>query len=130
VIEELFAAMPLAQHLGIKLVEAGPDEVTLRIEFSESLSTTAGVLHGGVLMSLADTAGALCAFLNLPPESGTSTIESKTNFFRAVRDGYVDAVARPLHIGRSTIVVQTELTDASARRVAMTTQTQAVLSRR
>ena len=129
-IEELFAAMPLAQHLGIKLVDARPDEVTLRIEFSENLATTAGVLHGGALMSLADTAGALCAFLNLPPESGTSTIESKTNFFRAVRDGHVEAVARPLHIGRSTIVVQTDLRDASGKRVAMTTQTQAVLSKR
>ena len=119
--------MPLARELGIKLVEARPDEVSLRIEFAERLGTTAGVLHGGVLMSLADTAGALCAFLNLPPESGTSTIESKTNFFRAVRDGHVDAVARPLHVGRSTIVVQTELSDASGRRVAMTIQTQAVL---
>lgn len=81
-------------------------------------------------MALADTAGAMCAFLNLPPGSGTSTIESKTNFFRAVRDGHVDAVARPLHIGRSTIVVQTELHDASGRRVAITTQTQAVLPTR
>ena len=122
--------MPLARELGIKLVDARPDEVTLRIEFSERLGTTAGVLHGGVLMSLADTAGALCAFLNLPPESGTSTIESKTNFFRAVRDGHVDAVARPVHIGRSTIVVQSELSDASGKRVAMTIQTQAVLTKR
>jgi uncharacterized protein (TIGR00369 family) len=85
-------------------------------------------MHGGALMSLADTAGATCAFLNLPPGAGTGTIESKTNFFRAVRDGHVDAVARPLHVGRSTIVVQTELQDAAGRRVAIVTQTQAVLS--
>jgi uncharacterized protein (TIGR00369 family) len=123
----VLGAMPLAAELGMRLVEARPDEVTLRLEWSERLCTTGGVLHGGVLMSLADTAGAMCAFLNLPPEAGTSTIESKTNFFRALRDGHVDAVARPLHIGRSTIVVQTELHDASGRRVAITTQTQAVL---
>ena len=125
--EDLLSAMPYGAELGIKIVEARPDEVTLRLEWSEHLCTTAGVLHGGAMMSLADTAGAMCAFLNLPPDAGTSTIESKTNFFRAVRDGHVDAVARPLHIGRSTIVVQTELHDASGRRVAMTTQTQAVL---
>lgn len=125
--DDLFASIPLAAELGIKLVDARPDEVTLRLQWSERLCTTAGVMHGGALMALADTAGAVCAVLNLPPGAGTSTIESKTNFFRAVRDGHVDAVARPLHIGRSTIVVQTELNDASGRRVGMTTQTQAVL---
>jgi len=124
---DVLAGMPLAAELGMKLVDARPDEVTLRVEWSERLCTTGAVMHGGVLMALADTAGAMCAFLNLPPDCGTSTIESKTNFFRAVRDGHVDAVARPLHVGRSTIVVQTELHDASGRRVAITTQTQAVL---
>jgi uncharacterized protein (TIGR00369 family) len=127
---DVLDAMPLAHLLGIRLVDARPDEVTLRLEFSERLCTTGGVLHGGALMSLADTAGALCAFLNLPPGAGTSTIESKTNFFRAIPEGHVDGVARPLHIGRSTIVVQTELNDASGRRVAITTQTQAVLEPR
>ena len=121
------AAMPFAQELRIKLTDARADEVRARIEWSERLCTTGGVMHGGVLMSLADTVAALCAFLNLPPGGRTSTIESKTNFFRAVREGHVDAVARPLHIGRSTIVVQTDLLDASGRRVAQVTQTQAVL---
>jgi uncharacterized protein (TIGR00369 family) len=125
--EELLGAMPFAAELGIKVVDAQPDEVRLRLEWSERLCTTSGVMHGGSMMSLADTAGAICAFLNLPPDSATSTIESKTNFFRAVRDGHVDAVARPLHVGRSTIVVQTDLQDAAGRRVAITMQTQAVL---
>lgn len=125
--DDIFATMPLAAELGIKLVAARPDEVTLRLQWAERLCTTTGVMHGGALMALADTSGAVCAVLNLPPGAGTSTIESKTNFFRAVRDGHVDAVARPLHIGRSTIVVQTDLNDASGRRVAITTQTQAVL---
>lgn len=78
-------------------------------------------------MSLADTVGAVCAFLNLPEGAATSTIESKTNFFRAVREGYVEAAASPLHIGRSVIVVQTDLNDDRGRRVAQVTQTQAVL---
>ena len=128
--DEILNAMPFGAALGLKLVDARPDEVTVRLEWAERLCTTTGVMHGGALMSLADTAGALCAVLNLPPDAGTSTIESKTNFFRAVRDGHVDAVARPLHIGRSTIVVQTDLHDASGRRVAITTQTQAVLGAR
>jgi len=119
--------MPFARELGIELIEARADEVRARIEWSARLCTTAGLLHGGVLMSLADTAGAVCAFLNLPPGSATSTIESKTNFFRPVREGHAEAVARPLHVGRSTMVVQTDVFDASGRRVAQVTQTQAVL---
>jgi uncharacterized protein (TIGR00369 family) len=119
--------MPFARDLGIELVDARAEEVRARIPWSARLCTTGGVLHGGVLMSLADTAGAMCAFLNLPPGATTSTIESKTNFFRAVREGRVEAVARPLHVGRSTVVVQTDLLDASGRRVAQVTQTQAVL---
>jgi uncharacterized protein (TIGR00369 family) len=79
--------------------------------------------------SLADSAGALCAFLNLPEGSaGTTTIESKTNFLRAVHEGHVEAIARPLHAGRTTIVVDTELRDAAGRLVARTTQTQAVIA--
>jgi len=119
--------MPFAQELGIEIVDARAEEVRARLDWCARLCTTGGVLHGGVLMSLADTAGAMCAFLNLPPGGATSTIESKTNFFRAVREGHVEAVARPLHVGRSTIVVQTDVLDASGRRVAQVTQTQAVL---
>jgi uncharacterized protein (TIGR00369 family) len=78
-------------------------------------------------MGLADTLGAICAFLNLPAGAGTTTIESKTNFFRGVLTGHVEAVTRPLHVGRRFIVVQTDVTDAAGKRVAQVTQTQAVL---
>jgi uncharacterized protein (TIGR00369 family) len=59
---------------------------------------------------------------------GTTTIESKTNFFRPVHSGHAEAVAEPLHIGRSTIVVQTDVFGPDGRRAARVTQTQAVLS--
>jgi uncharacterized protein (TIGR00369 family) len=85
------------------------------------------MLHGGALMALADSVGAICAFLNLPTGASTSTIESKTNFFRGVSGGDVVATARPLHVGRRTIVVQSALRDAEDRRVALVTPTQAVL---
>ena len=85
-------------------------------------------MHGGALMGLADSAGGLLAFLNLPEGAGgTATIESKTNFLGAVRSGYVNAVARALHKGKRTIVVDTELYDDDGRLVARVTQTQAVL---
>ena len=122
------ASMPLAELLGIEVVSASADEVLARLPWEERLCTAGGILHGGALMSLADAAGALCAFFNLPEGStGTATIESKTNFFRAVRDGHVVATSRPLHRGRTTIVVETDLHDAAGKHVARVTQTQAVL---
>jgi uncharacterized protein (TIGR00369 family) len=124
---QLRNAMPLAGTLGIELTEASAESVTGRLAWRPELTTVGDVLHGGVLMALADAVGAVCAFLSLPEGAQTSTIESKTNFFRAVRDGHVEATATPLHVGRSTIVVQTDLRDAEGRRVALTTQTQAIL---
>lgn len=127
--DQLIDTMPFARHLGIEVIAASREEVRARLAWAEHLCTSGGVLHGGVLMTLADTSGALCAVLNLPEGAATSTIESKTNFFRAVRDGHVDATSKPLHVGRSTIVVQTDLHDTAGNRVAQVTQTQAVLMR-
>jgi 1,4-dihydroxy-2-naphthoyl-CoA hydrolase len=122
------AAMPFAETLGLEFLAAAPGEVRARLGWAERLCTAGAILHGGALMSLADAAGAYCAFLNLPQGAGgTATIESKSNFFRAVREGHVDATSRPLHVGRTTIVVETDLHDATGKHVARVTQTQAVL---
>ena len=118
--------MPLGATLGIRM-RGGPDAVEATLAWVPELCTAGGILHGGVLMALADSAGAVCAFLNLPPGATTSTIESKTNFFAAVRDGEVLARATPLHRGRTTIVVETDVFDTSGKHVARTTQTQAIL---
>jgi uncharacterized protein (TIGR00369 family) len=88
------------------------------------------VLHGGALMSLADSVGAVCAHLNLPPGASTGTVESSTRFFRAVRAGTVHAQAVPLHAGRSFVTVRTDLRDDQGRLVGSTTQTQAVVAPR
>ena len=126
--ETLHAAMPYAATLGIELTGASPDEVSGRVTWEERLTTAGGLLHGGVLMGLADAVGAYCAYLNLPEGSAaTATIESKTNFFAAVRSGLVEARSRPLHRGRRTIVVETDLFDEAGKHVARVTQTQAVL---
>jgi uncharacterized protein (TIGR00369 family) len=119
-------AMPLAALLGLQGVEGGPDAVTLRGAWAEEHCTAAGVLHGGYLMALADSAAATLAFLNLSPGAATSTIEAKTNFLAAVRQGSVTARAELVHKGRTTIVVQTDVTDDAGRLVSRTLQTQAV----
>ena len=124
----LVAAMPFAQALGLQVTDAGPELVVGRMDWAPERTTGGDILHGGALMAMADSLGAICAFLNLPPGVGTSTIESKTNFFRAVTAGVVVGQARPLHVGRRTIVVQTEVRDGDDRLVSLSTQTQAVLA--
>jgi uncharacterized protein (TIGR00369 family) len=123
----LVAMMPFAAGLGMVLDAAKPDEVRARIAWAPELCTTGGLLHGGALMAFADSLGGICAYLNLPAGARTATTSSATVFTRAVRDGEVTAIARPLHVGRTVIVVQTDLHDQSGRRVAQVTQTQAVL---
>jgi 1,4-dihydroxy-2-naphthoyl-CoA hydrolase len=127
---DLLAMMPYAAGLGMTVEEAAAECVRASLPWAAGLCTTGGIMHGGALMSLADTAGAICALLNLPDGAGTATVESKTNFFRAVREGAARATARPLHVGRSFIVVQTDLEDDRGKRVGQTTQTQAVLAPR
>lgn len=121
-------AMPLCDTLDMRAGAAGPDEVRVEIDHAPGLCTTGGALHGGVLMALADSAGATCAYLNLPDGAvGTTTLESKTNFLGAVREGAVTAVATPLHVGGTTIVVETAVHDHEGRPVAKVTQTQMIL---
>jgi uncharacterized protein (TIGR00369 family) len=123
----IVAQMPFAVTTGVELLETSPERCAGRLEWAPERCTAAGVMHGGALMTLADSIAAVCAFLNLPEGATTATIESKTNFLRAVRDGHVDASSRPLHVGRTTVVVQTDLVDAGGRLVGQTTQTQAVI---
>ena len=125
--DDLLPLMPFAATLGIELDVADAAEVRGHLAWSERLCTTSGVLHGGALMGLADSLGGLCAYLNLPPGAQTATISSGTVFLRGVRGGSVTAVSRPLHTGRTVIVVQTDLLDDSGRLAAQVTQTQAVL---
>jgi 1,4-dihydroxy-2-naphthoyl-CoA hydrolase len=124
----VWSTMPFARTIGSELLEASPSSVRARLAWDESRCTAGGVLHGGALMSLADSAAAVCAFLNLPEgAAGTTTVESKTNFLRGVREGSVTASSAPLHKGRRFVVVETELRDDQNRLVAKVTQTQAVL---
>ena len=124
----LVASMPHAQALGITLESASADEVVGGFDWAAERCTAGGVIHGGALMALADSVGATCAFLGLPAGATTATTSSTTHFLRAVREGRVTATARPLHRGRSQVVIKTDLTDGSGRLVATVTQSQAVIA--
>jgi 1,4-dihydroxy-2-naphthoyl-CoA hydrolase len=123
----LHTLVPFAATLGLRVAAAAPDAVRVELDHRPDLCTAGGVLHGGAVMALADTAGAVCARLNLPEGAATTTVESKTNLLAAVRGGTLAASATPLHVGSSLIVVETELRRDDGRLAAKTTQTQAVL---
>ena len=125
--DQVRGLMPFCDVLGMEVVEATPARVATRATWSADRCTVGGVLHGGFLMAVADSTGAVCAALNLPDDAvGTATIESKTNFIGAVREGAVTVVSEPVHAGRTTIVVQTDIVDDAGRLVTRTLQTQAV----
>ncbi|WP_208378790.1 PaaI family thioesterase [Cumulibacter soli] len=125
--EQIRSLMPLCATLGVQAVTVSAEKAVLTLEWREDLCTSNGMIHGGTVMALADASGAACAVENLPEDAaGTSTIESKTNFLGAVRGGTLVATSTPLHVGRTTIVVETELRNGD-KLVGKTTQTQTVL---
>jgi 1,4-dihydroxy-2-naphthoyl-CoA hydrolase len=118
-------SMPFAALVGIELLEVSPELVRGALAWAPERCTAGGLMHGGALISLADACGGVCAFMNLPEGAvGTATIESKTNLMRAVRDGTVTAATRPVHIGRTLMVIETVITREDGSLVAKVTQTQ------
>jgi uncharacterized protein (TIGR00369 family) len=117
--------------IGVRIVEAAPDRVVAEIDVTRGHCTVPGVMHGGAIMALADTLGGVATSLNLQPGHGTTTIESKTNFFAPGVEGTtVTAECTPLHRGRRTMVWETRVLGADGRLVAKVTQTQMVLEPR
>jgi uncharacterized protein (TIGR00369 family) len=118
----------LPDLLGIRFLEAGKERVRGELTARKALCHPGGRIHGGTLMALADTLGAIGTVLNLPEGAHTTTIESKTNFLAAVPEGsVVTGESTPLHRGGSTMVWQTRITREDGRLVALIVQTQLVL---
>lgn len=122
--------LPFAALMGVRVTHAAPDRVVGRLVVRPDLCTAGGILHGGAAMALADTLGAVGAFLSTPEGKRTTTLESKTNFIGSAKVGStVVATATPLHIGRRSSVwttrIETEAQEGEASKlVAVVTQTQ------
>ena len=120
--------LPFAKLLGIEFVSASPERIVAELTVREDLCTRPAVLHGGAIMALADTLGAVGTVLNLPEGAGTTTIESKTNFVAPAPVGTrVIGESTPVHRGKRTMIWQTRITTPEGRLVALVTQTQLVL---
>ncbi|MCO5200999.1 MAG: PaaI family thioesterase [Chloroflexi bacterium] len=113
--------------LGVRLTSATTERVTAELLVRDELCTVPGICHGGALMALADTLGAVGTVLNIPGDAGTTTIESKTNFFGpGVAGTTITAECLPLHRGRRTQTWQTSIRSPEGKLLAQVTQTQMV----
>jgi len=119
--------MPFATRLGLRDVRGDEGGITATADWAPEHCTSGNTLHGGYLMTVADTLGAMCASQHLPEGAGTTTIESKTNLMRGVTSGVIHLRSEPVHVGGTTIVVQTDITRDDGKLVSRTTQTQLVL---
>lgn len=122
---------PFAKLLGVEIVEATDEAVVATMPVGEAMRNRNGVMHGGAVMAFADCLGGTAATFHLPPGRSSATIESKTNFLRAVRLGdTVRGVCRVRHRGRTTMVLETEIFASDGRLAALVVQTQIVLDAR
>jgi 1,4-dihydroxy-2-naphthoyl-CoA hydrolase len=116
-------------HFGIRITDADKDKLVGELDADDRHLNNSGHVHGGALAAFADDIGGALAGLNVPPGFRTTTIESKTNIFRACEPGRLTGVAVPVHVGRRTIVLQTSIYRADGKLAAMMIQTQMVLPR-
>jgi len=120
----------VARTLGMRIVSMTKKKIVAEMPIDERHMNRNGRVNGGALMAFADAMGAVGTVANLPRGFFTTTLESKTNFFAAGAGPIINGVSKPLHIGRSTNVWQTRITNVDGRLVAIVTQTQMVLSPR
>jgi uncharacterized protein (TIGR00369 family) len=119
---------PLPRWMGLVVTVAESERVVAELTVREELCTTGSIMHGGAVMAFADTVGAIGTIVNLREGQGTTTLESKTNFFAGSPVGTkLTAEAVPLHRGRRTQVWETRIFNEQGRLVAKVTQTQMVL---
>ena len=122
-IEPLFPGL-----MGVEIKEATQDKIVATMLVRPDLCTAGGVCHGGAYMAFADTIGAIGTVMNLPPDTRTTTIESKTNFLGAAPvNTRITAESTPLHRGKTTQVWQTMIRSEAGKLCAVVTQTQMVL---
>jgi len=121
------ATMPFAVHAGVVIDAATAEVVTGHLDWAEELCTIGGILHGGALMTLADSLGAVAAFLHLPTGASTATVSSSTVLMRPASKGRVTGTSRVVNAGRRFITVTTDLADEAGKPISSTTQVQAVL---
>jgi len=114
----------MAKALGLRLTTLTPKKVVAEMKLLPRHLNHNGRVNGGAIMAFADLLGAIGAGMHRPAHHRGGTLESKTNFFASGTGAVIKGVCVPLHVGRTTSVWQTTVTNADGRTIAIVTQTQ------
>ncbi len=118
---------PFAKMMGVNMTLVTKERIEGELEVTSDHCTIPATLHGGAMMAFADNMGGIGAFMNMPEGSMTTTVESKTNFLRAIPVGQTaKAVTTPVHLGRTLQVWKTEIFRGDGKLAAIVTQTQMI----
>jgi len=121
---------PIAQLMGFRLTEVEPGHAVFEITPGEQHYNPIGVVHGGVAMTLLDSAMGVCIHTKLPAGTGYTTLEAKTNLVRAITDktGKLRAIGKVIHLGSRVATAEGRLEDAAGKLYAHATTTCIVLN--
>jgi acyl-CoA thioesterase len=122
-LEETFRQVPYARLLGLEFVSAERGAATFALEVREELTRMGGILHGGAVVSLMDTAAACAVHTLLEPDGRTVTVDLTVHFLRPATTGRVEARARVLRKGRRVIILGVEAQDREGSLIATSTMT-------
>jgi 1,4-dihydroxy-2-naphthoyl-CoA hydrolase len=125
----------LLTTLGVRLIEASSERAVAELDFRPELQQLTGLFHAGAILTLADTTATYASMRvvapdgDLPAERFPLSVQVSANLLRNVSDGTITAEARPIHRGRTMIVVETRVRDEAGRSLAVVTSTHLVLNR-
>lgn len=122
-LRELFARVPFAHLLGIEFVSAERGAATFGLTLRDELTRMEGIMHGGVIASLLDTAAAFAVHTILEPGQRTLTVDLTVHYLRPVLEGRIEARARVLRAGRKLVILAVEVSNADENRHLIATAT-------
>ena len=121
----------MIEHLDIRLVEIGEDYLKARMPVDHRTKQPAGLLHGGASLVLAETLGSVAAFLCIDPEKKqVFGLEINANHIRPVKEGYVEGITRPIHIGQNIHIWEVKIYNSQQKLVCISRITLAVMDRK
>jgi uncharacterized protein (TIGR00369 family) len=113
-----FAAVPYAKFLGLELGDLCEGEVTIHLDIRDELKQNQGVVHGGAIASLIDTASAFALLTQIEVDERVTTTDLTIHYLRPAIDGRITATARIIRGGRRLFVLSVDVHDAADALIA------------
>lgn len=121
----------MQQFIGIEFIEIGDDYIKAKMPVNEKTKQPHGLLHGGASVVLAESLGSLGSVLCLDPDKKTCVgLEINTNHIRAVREGFVYGITKPIHLGKTTHIWEIKIHDEQNRLTSVSRITNYVIEKK